>query len=122
MSTCSTCSPFRQVGFFSFLLFVFSFFFFFLVGFSFLLFVFSFFFLFLVVFLGVFVSFLLFPGAFSFFFKAYLPELPDFALYDIPKREKYTKLTQNIPKGRKTDQRAKNIPSLSISRPSTIYP
>jgi hypothetical protein len=55
--------------------------------------------------------------------------LPDFSRYKIPKREKYTKLPQNIPNVNKIYQKSvkwtkcpKNIPTSSIARPSKIYP
>jgi hypothetical protein len=58
------------------------------------------------------------------------PVLPGFSLYNIPKREKYTKRTENtpndhntyIPNGRKQTKGPYNIPTLSISRLSKIYP
>jgi hypothetical protein len=54
--------------------------------------------------------------------------LPEFSLYNIPKREKYAKRTQNKPNDHKLYQMAVkqtkgplNIPTVSISRPSKTY-
>jgi hypothetical protein len=55
--------------------------------------------------------------------------MPDFYVYNIPKRgkiyqitTKYIKLPQNIPNGHKIDFLSLNIPTSSIARPSKIYP
>jgi hypothetical protein len=50
--------------------------------------------------------------------------LPDFSLYNIPKREKYTKWPLNVPNGHKIqhlDKIIQKIPASSIARPSKIY-
>jgi hypothetical protein len=42
--------------------------------------------------------------------------LPDFAWYNIPKREKLTKISQIIPKGHKQYQMAKKYSNISHSK------
>jgi hypothetical protein len=58
-----------------------------------------------------------------------LPWLPEFPWHNIPKWGKYTKLPQNIPNYHKIYQMTtkytkwpQNKPTLSITRPSKIYP